>query len=147
MENALDFNVTVKFTSGMTDKKRTGRPPSNLPTRDKQVAFYLTPEDAEWFSDFAKSYGFKSRGEALSAFAERIRLCGASPVGMFRIGTQIARRCKEVNPLEYEQGGFDFNSLALRPLPALPDVDLTPDEVSKSLAELTAEFRNERLPS
>ena len=110
----------------MTKNKRAGRPPSNLPTREKQVALFLTEADADWFRDFSTDFGFKSRAELLTAIAEGFRLCGGSPIGLARLGFQIGKRCKEVNPERYRQGGFDFASLTLRPLPVLPvdDSDL-----------------------
>ena len=135
----------VNFTLRMTDSKRMGRPPSDLPTRDKQVALFLTPEDAEWFTEFASSYGFKSRGELLTAILERVRLCGMSPVGMLRIGTQMSKRCRDANPSHYNQAGLDFSSLTLRPLPALPDVDFNTSDIQEAIAELQHELEDKAI--
>ena len=122
-----------------------GRPKTGEPVRTAKTSCYLTPEDAEWFEEFSKEYGFKSRSELITSILERLRMCGFSGVGGLKMCLQMQGRCKKSNPTRYKQVGLDLD--ALRPFPPLPEAAPIEAEVlAETLAQITEEFRNERKP-
>ena len=124
-------------------KRGRGRPPSSEPVRSKKVSFSLTPDDAEWFEDFSKEYGFKSRSELFTCVMERLRICGFSGVGGLKLCLQMQGRCERSNPSRYKQTGLDLD--ALRPFPPLPEAaPIEAETLADTLAQITEEFRNER---
>ena len=114
-----------------------GRPKSVLPTRDKAVMFYLTPEDASYFNEFANDYGFKSRSQLFTGIMESLRVCGFSPFGSMRMGVAIQKQCETHNKEASKQGGFDFHTLSLRPVCVLPEVEETTlESINRMISEL-----------
>ncbi len=119
-----------------------GRPKSELPTRDKAVMFYLTPSDAEWFSEYADDFGFKSRSQLITAIMERLRLCGMSPAGCFRMGSNIQNLSIKRNPEKFQQSTLDFHTIKLRPFPAIPEDDeISPEILQATIKELQKQLK------
>lgn len=84
--------------------------------------------------------GFRSRSELLTAIAERMRLCGLSAVGCFRLALQLQERIQERDPKGYKQAGFDFS--ILRPLPPLPESEPVSSETLQfAVKELQQELK------
>lgn len=125
----------------MANTSKMGRPKSDRQTRDKNVSFFLTPDDAEWITQFAKDYGFKSRSELVTAIIERAIMCKFSPIGMFRIGGQLGSYCQSYNPERYGQAGLDFNSIKPRPYPSLAeDTGIPSRDLKNAITELQQEL-------
>jgi hypothetical protein len=125
-----------------TKRKIMGRPPTPFQTREKAVMFYLTPQDAEWFNEYAQDFGFNSRSQLITAIMERLRLCGMSPVGCFRMGTNLQALCEQRNPDKFRQASFDLHTLTMRPFPAIPDEDFnSPAVIKKTIADLQQQIK------
>jgi len=82
----------------------------------------MLPEDAEWWTTFARDLGFQSRSQLITTILERLYLCGMSPAGSAILAKQILHRLDERNKrgVIERRTTFDFDSL-LRPPPALPE--------------------------
>lgn len=121
---------------------RRGRKKTGQPLRTARVACSLTPEDAEWFNQFAEDAGFVSRSQLITAVLERLRGCGFSPLGGLRMCSQISHR---VDQREKETGKkrpfyVDWETILLRPLPPLPEqAPFDPAEAKKALEEFNQE--------
>jgi hypothetical protein len=124
-------------------KKLLGRPPSELPTRGKQVSCYLTNDDAVWLTELARDCGFKSRSELMATILERLVMCRFQGIGALRLVAQITARMDEINPARSSQSTLDFYS-PFRPLPALPEVNFTPQEFKATLEDIKQQYKNER---
>lgn len=97
--------------------------------RDKQVAFFLTAEDARYLAEVAETHQFRSRSEMITAIIERLIIGGFSPLVFAKVAFQLSRRRSD---LGVPHQGFYFG---LRPLPVLSDEVLTASEY-KELLEL-----------
>ena len=95
-------------------QKKAGRPKSEFGTRDAEVSFSLSVDDAEWFTRLAQELGFRSRSEFWTQIAERLRLGGMAPVVWLKTGWQIANRAREVGASD--GAGFVNPFLRLPPL-------------------------------
>lgn len=125
-------------------EKKAGRPKSGYQTRDAEISFSTTAEDAAWFDEVADKLGFRSRSEFFSSIAERLRLGGLAPVIWLRIGYQIAKRAHEVGAAK--GAGFVNPFLTLPPLDVedklprppmvLPVEELAPAEAKRLLSEV-----------
>jgi hypothetical protein len=82
----------------------------------------MTPEDAQWWDEFAKDAGFMSRSQLVTTIMERLYLCKMQPVGAARLASQIIHRLESRGKrgATDRRTTLDFDSL-LRPLPALPE--------------------------
>lgn len=131
----LDAEVKTKRGIG----KRRGRRKSGRIVRTRKTQCSLTPEDADWLQEFARAAGFQSRSQLMAAVLERLRACGFSPAGGFRLCLQIQQRLadRERRGLVAEkQRRFDWDSL-LAPLPPLPpDTPVDAELEREALAEL-----------
>ncbi|MBV9188336.1 MAG: hypothetical protein JO093_22195 [Acidobacteria bacterium] len=120
----------------MTTQKRTpGRPKTGAILREAQVAFFLTPKDAEKLDGISKSMGFASRSQMITAIIERLLLGGFAPVMFLKIGLQFLKRMDQTGA---SKGGGMVNPFA--PLPPLPLVDEpTDEEIQEFIAQLQLE--------
>jgi len=107
--------------------------------RDSRVVIFLTPDDADFLMDLARSLGFKGRSEMIAAILERLIIGGMSARVFLQLGIQFARRMSEFGP---STGRFYFG---VRPLPALPVEDgPTLQEEAKALTEIRAAIKHEK---
>lgn len=113
--------------------KKMGRPGSGARTRDVEVTFHLTPEDAQWFAEAANSLGFRSRGQFFTAVMERLRIGGLAPFAFLKIGYQLAKLA-EARPSS-QRGGF-WNPFKERILPFDPAELLPPPVLGPASVEL-----------
>jgi len=100
--------------------KKTGRPKSDLPTRDFPVMFSLTSDDAAYLNALADKLGFKSRSQLITSVIERLCMGGFSAVAFCKLGWQFAGllgKCPESQSDLFE---------GLRPLPPLIGKTLEP---------------------
>lgn len=149
LQQCYAFTVTVKTKQAkpIIGVKRRGRPKSGQPVRTKRVTCNMIPEDAEWLEEFAADAGFESRGQLLTALLERFRMCGFSPIGMLRVGSQISARldAREASGKFNRPRGIDWASLSPRPFPPLPEeAPFNRDRMAADLEELQHELANER---
>lgn len=101
----------------------------------------MTPEDAEWWSEFAADCGFVSRSQLITAILERLRISN-SPIGALRMWSQIQHKAETYqkkigNPRPYQ---MDFNALRIRPFPPLPED--APFDIEQTAAAVE-EFQHE----
>jgi hypothetical protein len=108
------------------DDKSTAKPE----IRDVCVKAYFTSQDAEFLSEVAKGLGM-SRSSLIVAIMERMIVGGFSIRGAAQLTAQLQRRARErgVNSSQ----GFYFG---IRPLPPLPEEDLTTEDETMILEEL-----------
>ena len=114
--------------------KKMGRPGSGAQTRDVEVTFHLTPEDAQWFAEIASKLGFKSRGQFFTLVMERLRVGGLAPFAFLKVGYQLAKLA-DANPSK-EWAGF-WNPFKERILPFDPAELLPPPVLGPASVELT----------
>ena len=141
--------MTVKTNQAkpIIGAKRRGRPKSGQPVRTARVTCNMIPEDAQWLDQFASDAGFESRGQLVTALLERFRMCGFSPIGMLRVGSQISARFEDRRKQGKHSRPFavDWTSLTPRPFPPLPEeAPFNRDRVVADLEELQHELENER---
>ena len=110
--------------------KKMGRPKSGVQTRDAEVSFHLTLEDAQWFADVAQRLGFKNRGQFFTAVVERLRIGGLAPFAFLKVGYQIAKLA-EANPSK-ERAGF-WNPFTER-IPPIDPAELPPPPLPELVA-------------
>jgi hypothetical protein len=124
-----------------------GRKKSGKAVRSQRVQCSMTPEDAEWFNEFAKDCGFVSRSQLITSILERLRLCGFSPSGSLRMASQIQHRLnkrRKSGKAPKDSPGLDWDSLLLRPLPPLPEeAPFDSDEEFKAIEELQHEHQHQ----
>lgn len=115
----------------------SGRKKSGKAVRTAKVQFCLTPEDAEWFNDFAADCGFVSRSQLITALMERLRLCRFSPIGTLRVSLQIREKLDAnlKNTGKKRPASLDWDSILLRPLPPLPEDAPYDETVLEALEE------------
>lgn len=101
--------------------------PEKPQVRNTCVKVYLTPQDAEFLAEFSKGLGM-SRSSLLGAIMERLVIGGFSIRGAAQLVAQLQRRAKERGVSR--DAGFYFG---VRPLPPLPEEDLTAEDESKVL--------------
>lgn len=120
-------------------RSNRGRKKTGKAIRSQRVTFSMTPEDAEWFNEFAEDCGFLSRSQMLTAIMERLRLCGFSPAGSARLVAQI-RMQLDINLKRTGRkrpNRLDWDSLLLRPLPPLSeDAPFDPEVERDAIQEL-----------
>ena len=125
------------------ERKKPGPKPSGKPLRTSPVKFFLTEDDAAFYSKFADDLGFKSHSEFWTAVAERLRSGGLAPVVWLKLGYQIAGRAEKTGT--NKRAGFVNPFLRLEPLPVedkprptpvLSEEQLTAQETKALLAGL-----------
>jgi hypothetical protein len=136
----------------MSETKKRGRPATGDPIRDTPVRFFLSAEDAAWFSDFADKLGFKSHSHFWTAIAERLLVGRLAPFVWLKLGYLIGKRANETG---ISKGAGFYNPF--EPLPPLPvedrprptplvsDEQLTPAD-NKKLLKIVTEIRKELQP-
>lgn len=119
------------------EKRGRGRPraldangnPAN--PRERQVVFYLTDEDAAFYSEYTEKLGFKSRSEFFTAIAERLLIGRFAPMVFLKLGLQLGKQSDKVGARD--QAGFYFG---VRPLPPLPVEEPTQAEWEEVLDDI-----------
>lgn len=120
---------------------KRGRPKTGQPLRTARVHCSLTPEDAEWWSEYAAECGFVSRAQMITAILERLRISN-SPIGALRMWAQIQHKHENFNRKQGKSLPFqmDFNALKLRPFPPLPeDAPFDKEQANAALVEFQHE--------
>lgn len=115
-----------------------GRPKGPI-ARDRQINFSMTEADAEWLTDFAQSYGFKSRSELITFCMERLIAGGFSGVTGLKLCMLIQKHCAKMNPEKWTQTGLDFGQL--RPSPPIPDEFLTEQDLTDEIRSITKKLK------
>ena len=123
--------VVVRYSKFNTMKK-------DAPTlRDAQLSCYVTPEDAKAVKTIAQNVGFKSTSQMLTAIVERLVMGGFSPAVFLKVGMQIQRYAKD-NGRPAKAKFFN----PFRPLPALPEQHISPEQFDKEIAHIRDEEFN-----
>ena len=110
-----------------------GRPKGPI-ARERQINFSMTESDAQWLTDFAESYGFKSRSELICFCMERLIEGGFSGLTGLKLCMLIQKHCEKTNPECWHQTGLDFGQL--RPSPPIPAEFLTDRELKDELRSI-----------
>jgi hypothetical protein len=112
---------------------QVGRPKGPI-ARERQINFSMTEGDAQWLTDFAESYGFKSRSEFICFCMERLIQGGFSGIAGLKLCLTLQKHCQQYNPDRWNQGSLDFGQL--RPSPPIPDEFLTDRELKDEVRSI-----------
>lgn len=110
--------------------RRGGKKPSGKTLRTAKVQCCMTPEDAQWWDEFARDAGFQSRSQLMTTIFERLYLCRMQPFGAARLARQIIRRLEDRGKTGATERKTTIDFDFLRPLPALPEeapISATPE--------------------